>query len=81
MMTIQAMANNGDSREHNRQLDLDEQRLLAYKKDGSLGSESVASSPGRTLPPDHLPMDRSAVDEHDLVRSELNSDIVNEEGR
>ena len=30
-------------------------------------------------PPDHLPTDRSTVDEHELVRPALNSDIFNEE--
>jgi len=30
-------------------------------------------------PPDHLPTDRSAVDEHELVRPALNSDIFDED--
>jgi len=32
-------------------------------------------------PPDHLPTDQSAVDEHELVRPALNSDIFNKEDR
>ena len=29
--------------------------------------------------PDHLPTDRNAVDEHELVRTALNSDIFDEQ--
>jgi hypothetical protein len=32
-------------------------------------------------PLDHLPTDRSAVDEHELVRPALNSDIFDKEDR
>jgi hypothetical protein len=35
----------------------------------------------RSQPPDHLPADRSAVDEHELLLSALNSDIFNEEDK
>jgi hypothetical protein len=46
-------------------------------------SDATMSHPTgpRSQPPDHLPTDRSAVDEHELVRPALNSDIFDEEDR
>ena len=46
-------------------------------------SEATMSHPARPCnqPPDHLPTDRSAADEHELVRPALNSDIFDGEER
>ncbi len=45
-------------------------------------SEATMSPPARPHnPPNHLPTDRSAADEHELVRPALNSDIFDEEER
>jgi hypothetical protein len=43
-------------------------------------NEATMSHPaGLRQPPDHLPIDRSAVDERELVRPALNSDIFDED--
>ncbi|KAF8847268.1 hypothetical protein BDZ45DRAFT_343497 [Acephala macrosclerotiorum] len=43
-------------------------------------NEATMSHPASPRqPPDHLPTDRSAVDEHELVRPALNSDIFDEQ--